>query len=196
MFTTPWVGRVAAVLLLLLVVGATYILILEPIVLGYRQIDRQIEETREQLVHYQRLAAMRPALEHQMKRSTAGATTASYYLSGSTDAVTAADLQERVNALVQERGGSLRSIQPMTGTNEQGFRRITLRLQMTATNEVLFEILYALETGIPILFIDNLDIRSRVIRLQVDEVARRGVSDAPVLTVGFDLSGYMPLRAQ
>jgi general secretion pathway protein M len=196
MFTTPWVGRVAAVLLLLLVVGATYILILEPIVLGYRQIDRQIEETREQLVHYQRLAAMRPALEHQMKQSTAGATTASYYLSGGTDAVTAADLQKRVNALVQERGGSLRSIQPMPGTNEQGFRRITLRVQMTATNEVLFEILYALEAGIPILFIDNLDIRSRVIRLQVDEVARRGVSDAPVLTVGFDLSGYMPLRAQ
>jgi general secretion pathway protein M len=196
MFTTPWVGRVAAVLLLLLVVGATYILILEPIVLGYRQIDRQIEETREQLVHYQRLAAMRPALEHQMKQSTAGATTASYYLSGGTDAVTAADLQKRVNALVQERGGSLRSIQPMPGTNEQGFRRITLRVQMTATNEVLFEILYALEAGIPILFIDNLDIRSRVIRLQVDEVARRGASDAPLLTIGFDLSGYMPVRAQ
>lgn len=195
MFTTPWVGRVAAVLLLILVLGAAYIFLLEPIVLGYRQVDRQIEETREQLMHYQRLAAMRPALERQMKQSTAGATTESYYLSGGTDAVTAAGLQDRLNALVQERGGSLRSIQPMPGTDEQGFRRITLRVQMTATNEALFEILYALEAGIPILFIENLDIRSRVIRHRVDEVAQRRAPDAPLLTVGFDLSGYMPVRA-
>jgi general secretion pathway protein M len=196
MFTTPWISRVAAVLFLILVLGAAYVFVLEPIVLSYRETDLRIEETREQLVRYHRLAAMRPDLERQMEQSAAKAATEGYYLIGGTDAVAAAGLQDRVNALVQESGGSLRSIQPMPGTDEQGFRRITLRVQMMATNEALFEILYALEAGAPILFIENLDVQSRVIRRRADKVAQRTTPDAPLLTVGFDLSGYMPVRDQ
>jgi general secretion pathway protein M len=139
---------------------------------------------------------MRPALEDQMRQSGAEASSEGYYLSGGTDALAAAALQDQVNALVQGKGGSLRSIQPMVGIDEQGFRRITLRVQMTATNEALFEVLYAFESGTPILFIENLDIQSRFIRHRTKEGGLQAVPDAPALTVGFDLSGYMPVENQ
>lgn len=185
----------AAVLLLIVALVAAYSFLLEPIVVGYRETDRQIEDVREQLSRYHRLAAMRPALEDQMRQSDRETSSEGYYLSGGTDALAAAGLQDQVNALVQGKGGSLRSLQPMPGIDEQGFRRITLRVQMTATSEALFEILYALEAGTPILFVDNLDIQSRFIRHRRKEGDLQAAPDEPLLTVGFDLSGYVPVES-
>jgi general secretion pathway protein M len=142
------------------------------------------------------LAAVRPILAKQVEQSATEQASQGYYLSGGTDALVAAGLQDRVNALVAGTGGSLRSIQPMPGIDEQGFRRITLRVQMTATIETLFETLYALEAGKPVLFIENLDIQSRLVRRQSSERDDQQTLDAPSLTVGFDLSGYMPIESQ
>lgn len=194
MFTTPWISRLVALLLLIVAIAAVYSFILDPIIVGYGETDRRIEKVREQLSRYQRLAAARPALERQMRQAASERTSDGYYLSGGTDALAAAGLQDRVNALVGAKGGLLRSIQPMAGVDEQGFRRITLRVQMTATIEVLFETLYTLESGTPMLFIENLAIQSRAIRRRSDETGEQVVPEAPVLTVGFDLSGFMPIE--
>lgn len=195
-FTTPWMSRLAALLLLIVAIAAAYSFILEPIIVGYSETDRRIEEVREQLSRYQRLAAARPALERQVQQVATEQTSDGYYLSGGTDALVAAGLQDRVNALVEAKGGSLRSIQPMPGIDEQGFRRITLRVQMTATIEALFETLYALEAGTPMLFVENLDIQSRLVRRRSDETGAQVAPDAPLLTVGFDLSGFMLIEGQ
>jgi general secretion pathway protein M len=192
MFTTPWISRLAALLLLVAALGTIYVFVLDPIIAGYSDTDRQIAEVREQLSRYQRLAAQRPALEKLLRQSEAEAATDGYYLNGGTDALAAAGLQDQVNALVQGKGGTLRSIQPMPGTDEQGFRRITLRVQMTATNESLFEVLYSLESGTPILFVENLDIQSRYVRQRNSAAGQQAELDEPLLSVGFDLSGYMP----
>jgi general secretion pathway protein M len=186
----------AAVLLLIVTIVAGYSFVLEPIFVGYGETDRKIDEAREQLSHYQRLAAARPTLEKQMLQAATQQTSQGHYLTGSTDALAAAGLQDRVNALIQGNGGSLHSVQPMPGVDEQGFRRITLRVQMSAPVEVLFETLYALEAGTPILFIDNLDIQSRLVRRRSSQASLQTVSDAPLLRVGFDLSGYMPIDSQ
>lgn len=196
MFTTPWISRLAAVLLLIAAIATVYVFLADPIIVGYSETDQEIEEVRDQLSHFQRLAATAPALAEQMKRSETPQTSQSYYLSGGTDALAAAGLQDRVNVLVERTGGSLRSIQPMPGIDEQGFRRITLRVQMTGTVAALFETLYVLEAGTPILFVENLNIQSRFIRRRNSDVGAQVAPDAPLLTVGFDLSGYMPIENQ
>lgn len=194
MLTTPWIGRLAAVLLLVAAIEAAYVVLVEPIVLGYRETDQAIEEVSDQLSHFQRLAAMRPVLANQLDQLAAEQGSGTYYLSGGTDALAAAGLQDRVSALVDGNGGSLRSIQPMSGVDELGFRRITLRIQMTATIESLFETIYTLETGTPVLFVENLDIHSRFTRRRNSQVGAQEAPEAPLLIVGFDLSGYMPLE--
>lgn len=196
MLTTPWIGRLAAVLFLIAVIEAAYVFVVEPILIGYRETDQAIEEVDDQLSHFQRLAAMRPVLANQLDQLAAEQEAGTYYLNGGTDALAAAGLQDRVSALVDGTGGSLRSIQPMAGVDEQGFRRITLRIQMTATIEALFETIYTLETGTPVLFVENLDIRSRFTRRRINQAGAQEAPDAPLLTVGFDLSGYMPLENQ
>jgi general secretion pathway protein M len=184
----------AAVLLLVAAIEAAYVLLVEPIAIGHREANQAIEEVNDQLSHFQRLAAMRPVLANQLDQLAAEQGSGTYYLSGGgTDALAAAGLQDRVSALVDGSGGSLRSIQPMSGVDEQGFRRITLRIQMTATIEALFETIYTLETGTPVLFVENLDIHSRFTRRRNSQVGAQEAPEAPLLIVGFDLSGYMPL---
>ena len=84
------------------------------------------------------------------------------------------------------------SMQPMPGVDEPGLRRITLRVQMAGTIEALFDALYALEAGDPVLFIDEIDIHKR----GSIEASSNADSGAGRLTVVFDLSGYMPQEPQ
>jgi hypothetical protein len=70
--------------------------------------------------------------------------------------------------------------------------RITLRVRMTGTTETLFDVLYALEAGSPILFIDDLDIQGQRGTASGDA----GSAEADTLTVAFDLSGYLAKETQ
>lgn len=194
MLTTPWIGRLAAVLLLIVAIEAVYLLVVEPIVVGYRQTEQAIEDVDDQLLHYRRLAAMRPVLVDQLDQLAAEQSSGTFYLNGGTDALAAAGLQDRVSGLVGGKGGVLRSIQPMVGVDERGFRRITVRIEMTATIEALFETIYALEAGMPVLFVENLDIHSRFARRRSSKDGAQVAPDAPLLVVAFDLSGYMPIE--
>ena len=197
MFSTPWISRLTALLLLVLAVFGAYLFLVEPLVVGHDEVDREIGDAQEQLAHFDRLAAMRPAVAQQLQQVDSQQTAQGYYLSGGTDALAAAGLQDRINALVADNGGTLRSTQPMPGVEEQGFRRITLKVQLTATIEELFETLYELESGAPILFVEDLDIQSRIVRRQASD--RAGANESQpisLLAVAFDLSGYLPVQPQ
>ena len=197
LFSTPWLRRLAALLLLALVVFSAYLFLVEPLVVGYDAIDRETDDAQEQLAHFERLAAMRPAVAQQLQQVDSQQTAQGYYLSGGTDALAAAGLQDRINALVAANGGTLRSTQPMPGVEEQGFRRITLKVQLTVTTEELFDTLYELESGAPILFVEDLDIQSRIVRRPTGDTAGANESQPiTLLAVAFDLSGYLLVQPQ
>ena len=192
LFTTPLISRLAALLLLATAILAAYTFLIEPMVIGYTETDRQIEEMREQLARFERAAATRPVLAQQMRDFEVQQKSRGYFLSGTTDALAAASLQSRVHELVTEKGGMLESVEPMPGVEEQGLMHITLHVQMTGTSETLFDVLYALESGNPILFVDDLNIQNRN-----DVSGESDVGSATdALTIAFDLSGYLPKEAQ
>ena len=195
MFTTPLLSRVAALLLLLTAILAGYTFLVEPMIVGYGENDAQIEEVRNQLARFERAAAMRPALTRQMNEFRIKEKSLGYYLTGRTDALAAVALQDRVHVLVSDKGGTLLSVQPMPGVEEHGLTRVTLRVQMTGTTDTLFDVLYALESGAPLVFIDNLDIQSAQ---QAGASSGTDVAALPSadLTVAFDLSGYSPKESR
>ena len=59
MFTSPLISRLAAVLLLVTAIVGAYTLLAEPIIVGYGETNRDIEEARDQLARFERAAAMR-----------------------------------------------------------------------------------------------------------------------------------------
>lgn len=196
MVATPWVSRLVALLLLVLVMTAGYVFLVEPIVAAYADIDQAIADTRERAEHFERLGETRPALAAQMAELDRRQTSQGYYLSGGTDALTAAALQDRLKQVVEANGATIRSIQPLLGADEQGFRRVTVRVRMTATTASLFRSIYALEAGAPLVFIENIDIQSRLARRTKDVAGDGQLLQEPALTVGFDVYGYLLLKDQ
>jgi general secretion pathway protein M len=186
MVLPAWIGRVAAVALLVAVLGCAYVYVVVPLLTAYEETDRAIADARELLARFERIAATRTAHENQATELRRRQTAQGYYLAGGTDAMVAAELQDRVKAAIEGNGGTLRSIQPLPGQVEGNFRRVTIRLQMMATTESLARVLYVLEAGSPILFLDNVDVQARRSRRTAE------AEQEVMLTVGLDLYGYLP----
>jgi general secretion pathway protein M len=188
MFSTPWLSRAAALLLLAAVLVAGYLWLVEPITTAYADTESAIADTQALVERYDRLAATRPALEAQLAAIEQKPDTAAYYMSGATDALAAAALQARVTTLVEGSGASLLSIQTLTSTEDKGLRRVAIRLQMTAEIGPLVRVLHGLETGTPLLFVDNLELQSQ----NAPAIEPDAVQPSAPLIVGFDLYGYLP----
>lgn len=183
----PWASRLSAVALLLGLLLLGYAAAVAPLVAGYRQSERALVEAQDLLTGYRSVAARRGSLEAQLAALAARQTDSGLYLAGATDALAAAALQDRVKDAIEGSGGNLRSIQILPAKDEEGFRRVGVRVQLTATIADLLHILHGLEAGTPFLFVDALEVNNRRAR-------RRSRDDAetmdPVLLVRLDVAGY------
>jgi general secretion pathway protein M len=188
MFSTPWISRAAALLLLVAALAGAWIWVVEPIAAAYRQTDADLADGRDMLQRFERLGDARAAFEAQLKAIEERPATTAYYLEGATDALAAAALQARVTALVESSGASIVSIQTLPTAEEAGLRRVAIRLQMASEIAPLLQILHGLETGVPVLFLDAIELQSY--NVTYDDPTQPAVE--PQLTVGFDLYGYLP----
>ena len=183
-----WISRALALALLVAVIAFAYYVVLVPLRESFAETDRRIADAKALLTRYEKLAAGRPALEAQVAELRSRQSTEGNYLSGGTDALAAADLQERVNGIITGNGGTLRSIQVLPAEDENGFRKVAMRMQFTATTPSLFNIVYALEAQTPLLFIDNFEAQARRKRRTTAEQEQQET----ILTIGLDLYGYLP----
>ncbi len=181
------VSRIAALALLAGVIGALYAFAVQPLVAEYGNAERRIAEASERLARYQRIAGASGALQGRLDELLERQSASGIYLGGGTDALAGAELQEIVNKTVESVGGGLRSIQILPVKTDGEFRRVGVRVQMTATISQVARILYTLESGKTFLFVESLEISNRRTR------RRRGgpVDMDPVLLVRLDLSGYL-----
>ena len=182
-----WVSRVAALALSAGVAFAFYLFVVAPIVAGYAETGAAVAQAAELLDRYRRVAAARPVLQERLDALKARQSEIGTYLSGETDALAGAELQELVNTTVAKGGGGLRSVQILPVKADGGFRRIGVRVQMTATIAQVLRVLHGLEAGSTLLFVDNLEVSNRRARRR----RNRPVELDPTLLVRLDLFGYL-----
>jgi general secretion pathway protein M len=186
---SAWLRRFAAIVLLTLVLAAAYAIGVGPLVSAYQENAANLAGVRDRLSRHGSLRATERELQDRLGQVAEWEALQSYHLNHETEALAGVELQNRVSAAVDDNSGTIRSMQPLPGTRDGDFQRITLRVLITTTTESLFRILYTLETSQPFLFIDNVDIKSNSTRLASQE---RPIE--PVLTVAFDLYGFRPLE--
>jgi general secretion pathway protein M len=179
----------ALVLLGLALVGAAR-LVVAPLVAAFQENAASIEEAEGLLQRYRALAEQRPAMAKRLATQEERAASAAGYLQGPSDALAAAQLQDRVKSVIEGAGGELRSTQilPARPVEEDGgIRRAALRVQFAVTIGGLAETLYELESGQPYLLIDQLSVREQRTRRQ-----RRDEPEAEAqLDITLELSGYL-----
>ncbi len=186
---SPLVSRSLAVAILVAALAALWVLLVAPVTEKFEGYGRSISHSRELLVRHLQIAAQRARLETELEELRRAQSSTGRFLEGGGIELVAAEAQNKVKNLIDANGATLKSTQILPAQEKDNFRKLTIRVTMSADTEALQRIFHALETANPYLFLDNIDIRSRRRR------ARRGRSVSQgELQIRFDLYGYMRIE--
>lgn len=176
--------RGIAVLILVALLATTYAAVVAPILDRYRSAHHSIAQSTRLLVQYRARERDEAALKADLDRLTvAGAGDGRALLDGRNATLVAADLQDRLQNLLASVGGRPASIQTLPAGIEGRFERVTIRTDAQLSLRSLQDMLYDLEAGMPVLFVDDVD---------VGAIARGGGGNSSDdLVVRFSLYGYM-----
>ncbi len=156
-------GRLLAVLLLLLVVGAAIAAVAVPAYVLYHRYDDAQTAAQDRIDRYHRVSSQRA--EHQRALDMLKAReSARFFLKNSAPNLGGSELTDLVRPMLEANGSRLTSIQPPTVKDDSGFRVYSLSVGFNATPSALQKTLYAIETAIPYLFIENVTLRATVPR--------------------------------
>ena len=108
-------------------------------------------------------------------------------LQGETAGIAGAALQRQVNDQVNAAGGQASTIQLLPAREANGTTRLALGLAMRIDIDGLRDVLHAIETGQPLLFIDDIAIRMRENAAGESEGDVRDPLDVAVQVSGFVL---------
>ena len=186
----PEQSRRAAVGLAIAVVVLVVGVIALPVWLLHRHYDGALTESAGRLERYNRIAATRPEVAKQLE-AMRGKDTRKFFLRSGAAALSAAEAQEVLRALVEGSGGRLITVQAPVSKDEGRYRQITVNMQLTANMQAVRKILNAIETNVPYLFIDSLKVTS-----QVPGNFRPQPGAEPEVFVQLDVSGYSQVGAQ
>ena len=178
--------RVLAVALLVVSIGLGYTLVINPLLDLRREYSESVEDLEFRLQRYRKVAAEKGYWAKHVEEIKQHSSVSEQYISQDTPALASADLQTLIKETVNSAGGELISTQVVPEQKEEQLTRIAVRVRMNGSTRVLREVLYAVETAKPILWVDNVNLRP--IRVPVRPGAK-GVSDR--LSIDFEVVGYM-----
>lgn len=182
--------RLAALLLLMLVIGLFYGMVDRVWMGQYRVYQTNAERLQDRLHNLERLATARPELERAIQGVREDARTAAYFLPSAPPALVAADLQQRVKSLVEGSGGDLLSVQALPVIEEGGVVRVTVGVTSQGNMIALQKTLYGLESQVPLLFVDNLEVTARQFRPRLPD-GKIAPYTRVQLNSQFEVSGYL-----
>ena len=179
-----------AVLILLLLVTAVVLSITIPVWKVNDHYSDIIDDMRHRLAILKRTTVEGQSLEPQYEKLKRYHLSDKRYLKSTSESLAAAEIQQLIKSIIVPTDGEILSTQIINKKSDEPIQQITLKVRLRGSLSSLVTILYKIETGNPYLFIENLNIRSRIISRR--RVRNRDVENTPtVLDVQFDVSGYI-----
>jgi len=179
-------SRLAAVCLLLVVTAALGWVLCFPLVSLYLSQAGAIQQKEQQIDRYQYLASNQAALENELASLRRRSPAASYYVAGETQALASARMQQYLKQIVERNGSELISTQIVDKAGTENDRSSRLKVHLRSEMGEAAKILYLLESGRPLLFIDDLVISARRVRS-----TSGGATPSVSLDLNFELTGYL-----
>jgi general secretion pathway protein M len=188
MNASPTTRRLAALGLLCALILFVVAGIVLPLVGLYSSSAVYGSELRARLAQLTLLAANDAALKGQLQRVRRSDPAGGYFLTGSTPSLALAKLQQMVKQLAERNGGELVSTQNVTAEDKQtGPIPVSMKVHVRGDVRTLLDLLYALESGRPMLFLDNIIVTANPAGQSLTESG----PGARVLDIRFDLLGYL-----
>lgn len=178
-------SRRYAIALLLAAVLVVGLVVLGPPVALYHAQATAIEDGMRELTTYRRLVGQKAELEQQLAGLSRRNVTSKYYVQGATPALASANIQKYIKNIVTRNGAEVISTQIVSAQGDAQGNEVSLRVHMRADIDAAIAILHSVESGRPMLFVDELAINARPVRGRTPE-------DPPTvqLDMQFELKGY------
>lgn len=150
--------RWLAVGLLLLVMAVVIFAVLLPLVTTGLAYHEEKNDLLFRLQRQQTIAGRETQVKEQLELIKQQFLEQGYFSTSSTEALASAELQNIVKTAVADAGGQLTSTQGLPGRLTDGFFRVAVKVRMTGTTEALVGVLHTIESAVPVLLVDQLDI--------------------------------------
>jgi len=188
----PKDGRFLAVVILLIVLMFVYLIGIHWwFVAPQLQFRADMEDLRDQQLHFRQAAAQKPEIEQRLAAIHAREQSNQAFLTDTDQNAASAYLIQRLNQAItdhakDEKRCSSAGQQPYTSGEEELYKRVTVQARLRCDLEPLAAILYDLENGKPYLFVDQI-----MIYKQQSYQPPGGKVAASPLDVRFNLTGYL-----
>ncbi len=178
--------KVAAVLLLVLVLVALVQWLVRPVLGAFESRRTELATLTHQLHALRRIAASRPRAEERLAQLRQRREVEGLTFDAPNASRAAGLLQEHVSRRITGAGGRVSSIQVLPGDERGGIVRLTARVTTALSPETIGPVLYALESSVPYLVVRKFTLTSRGHNL-----GGRGPVRAPMLIVSLDVTGFL-----
>jgi general secretion pathway protein M len=176
------VGLLAFVSLLLV------FLILVPVITTVLDNREQTEELLFRLQRARQIVAGKDEMTERIELIKQAHEQNNYFSNRDTVALASADLQRLIKSAVSQAGGELTSTQVLPVSNEQGLTRVMVQVRMAGDIAALRSVLYEIESSVPLMIIDQIDIRP--VRGKRNRKTRK-IEPSNKLNVNFRIIGFM-----
>lgn len=150
---------IALALLGMVLAAATFGAVL-PALHAYRARAEAIGDRVFHLEHFERVASRAASIHRALRRLEADGTIDHETFAEPAAALAAARLQERIRKAISHAGGKLLSTRVLPDAGAGPFNRVAVDVRMRVGFEGLQRVLYALESGAPLVRVDGLEVRS------------------------------------
>jgi hypothetical protein len=162
-FLTGWRGQILAVSVTLLMGLLIWAGGVQPLLAWHAERSETLAQRRMLAERMEGLAATLPTLRRQAEAGAAGRVSTGATLGGASDSIAGATLQERVQAMATVAGATLASIETLPTESAGAWRRIGLRVTLTAPWPVLVKLLQALDQAPTTMLVDDLHVHSTLL---------------------------------
>jgi len=184
-------SKTTAIMLLVIALLLVYLLVFHWFILRHREYAEEIGDLRTQLNRFQSVASQREALQTRLGEVRNSQQDADLFLKESEFDEAAAAMSGRIGEMVRTQADEscqIVSRQPVRPKVQERFEKVTVNVRMRCDAEDFLQVLYGMETGIPLMLVDDLNIiRPRARRRS------RGAKTAAqgTLDIRFNVSGYL-----
>lgn len=152
------VQRIAAIVFLLLFFISIWRIVIEPVHNSFRERNNTISQNIDTLTQLRQIAFQEPIFREQLSSLQADVITTAGQLTGTRTAVAAAELQERLQQILTENGGSVQSALTIEPSSDNGLTKIGVSIEGEISESGLASFLYSILNDSYSIYIDELQI--------------------------------------
>ena len=184
-------SKATALMLLVIALLLVYLTFFHWFVLRHHEYAGEISDLRDQLARFQSVATQRAPLQVRLNEVRSSKSDANLFLEYPSFDEAAAAMSGSIGSMVRTVANDscqIVSRQPVRPRVQERFEKVTVNVRMRCDAEDFLQVLYGMETGEPLMLVDDLNI----IRPRTRSRSRNAPAQKQgALDIRFNVSGYL-----